>query len=94
MNAGDDALTRNNVPGALREYARAAEMSPDSLTNGEMPFWHAVTLVGIGRVDEAMPLFRRAFAQDENWRELVRRLPAAGQLPNDSALIRRIVEIR
>lgn len=94
MNAGDDAMTRNDIPGALREYARAAEMSPDSLTNGEMPFWHAVTLVGINRVEEALPLFRRAFAQDPNWRELVKRLPAAGQLPADPALIRRIVELK
>lgn len=94
MNAGDDAMTRNDIPGALREYATAAEMAPDSLTNGEMPFWHAVTLVGVGRVDDALPLFRRAFAQDANWRELVKRLPAAGQLPNDAALIERIANLK
>lgn len=93
MNAGDDAMTRGDIQGALREYATAAQMAPDSLTNGEMPFWHAVTLVGLGKVDDALPLFRRAFAQDENWRELVRRLPKAGQLPNDPALIKRIVEV-
>lgn len=94
MNAGDDALTRNDVAAALREYSTAQAMVPDSLTNGEMAFWHAVTLVGVGRVDESLPLFRRAFAQDNRWRELVRRLPKAGQLPDDPAIIARIVGIK
>jgi uncharacterized Ntn-hydrolase superfamily protein len=94
MNAGDDALTREDVAGALREYATAQEMVPDSATNGEMAFWQAVTLVGIGKVADALPLFRRAFAQDSNWIELVRRLPKAGQLPADTALIRRITAVR
>jgi hypothetical protein len=78
----------------VREYSTAEQMVPDSLTNGEMVFWHAVTLAVAGKVEEALPLFKRAFAQDEKWRELVRRLPRAGQLPNDPALVRRITEIR
>jgi len=91
MNAGDEAVARNDPEAALREYATAESMAPDSLTNGEMVFWHAVVLVNLGRVDEALPLFNRAFAQDRNWVELVRRLPAAGQLPNDPRIINRIV---
>ena len=94
MNAGDDALTRNDVPAALREYATAQQMVTDQQTNGEMAFWHAVTLVGVQRFDEAVPLFRRAFTQDPNWRALVPRLPKAGALPSDTALIRRIVGIK
>ncbi|HEY0670662.1 MAG TPA: DUF1028 domain-containing protein [Longimicrobiales bacterium] len=94
MNAGDEALTRNDVAGALREYSAAQQMVTDKQTNGEMAFWHAVTLVGVKRFDEAVPLFRRAFAQDPNWRELVPRLPKAGALPDDAALIKRIVDIR
>jgi uncharacterized Ntn-hydrolase superfamily protein len=94
MNAGDDAMTRNDIAGALREYSTAQQMVPDSATNGEMAFWHAVTLVGVGKVDEALPLFKRAFAQDRNWIELVKRLPKAGQLPNDTAVIRRIVNAK
>jgi uncharacterized Ntn-hydrolase superfamily protein len=93
MNAGDAALTEGDVALALREYAAAEAMVPDSATNGEMVFWHAVTLANLGRVDEALPLFRRAFAQDANWRELVRRLPAAGQMPDDDAVLRRILAV-
>lgn len=91
MNAGDVAVAEGDVERALREYATAESMVPDEATNGEMVFWHAVMLANLGRVDEALPLFRRAFAQDPNWIELVRRLPKAGQLPDDAALIERIV---
>lgn len=94
MNAGDDALTRNDVEGALREYSTAQKMVTDQQSNGEMAFWHAVTLVGVNRFDEAVPLFRRAFATDPNWRQLVPRLPKAGALPADSALVQRIIGIR
>lgn len=94
MNAGDEAVTVGDVEKALREYAAAEAMVPDAQTNGEMVFWHAVMLVSAGRVEESLPLFRRAYAQDENWRELVRRLPAAGQLPDDPALIARITAVR
>ena len=94
MNAGDEALTKNDVEGALREYSAAQKMVTDKQTNGEMAFWHAVTLAGLKRFDEAVPLFRRAFTQDPLWRELIPRLPKAGALPNDSALVKRIVDIK
>jgi uncharacterized Ntn-hydrolase superfamily protein len=92
MNAGDEAVTANDVQKALREYATAESMVPDAQTNGEMVFWHAVMLANVGKLDEALPLFKRAFAVDKNWAELVKRLPRAGQLPNDAKLIQRIVD--
>ena len=94
MNAGDEALTRNDIEGALREYGTAQKMVTDKQSNGEMAFWHAVTLIGVKRFDEAVPLFRRAFTQDPLWRELVPRLSKAGALPDDSVLIKRIVDIK
>lgn len=94
MNAGDEALAAGDVEGALREYSAANAMVPDAASNGEMAFWHAVTLASLGRVDEALPLFRRAFAQDPNWRELVPRLVEAGQFPDDDELVGRIVDLR
>ena len=91
MNAGDEAMAQKDVEKASEEYAAAERMVPDSQTNGEMVFWHAVTLANAGNVDRALPLFRRAFRQDRNWVELVRRLPKAGLLPDDAKLIERIV---
>ena len=91
MNAGDDAVAGGDNDKAAKEYAAAETMVADSVTNGEMVFWHAVMLVNTGKIEEAMPLFQRAFKQDRNWAELVKRLPRAGQLPNDKKLIDRIV---
>ena len=66
-------------------------MLPDEATNGELIYWVAVTLADLGRVDDAIPLFRRAFAQDESWMELLERLPVAGLLRADTATLERIL---
>jgi len=89
MNAGDDFMTIGDVENAVLAYSQAEEMMPD---NHEMVFWHAVTLAGIDQVDDALPLFARAFRMWPKWRELVTRLPASGLLPDDPALMKRILE--
>jgi uncharacterized Ntn-hydrolase superfamily protein len=88
MNRGDDLLTENKVEEAMKCYTRAMEMYPD---NAEMVFWSAVTLASTGKVNESLPLFKRAFAMDTNWAVLVPRLPKVGQLPKDKALLKKIL---
>ncbi len=87
MNAGDLATEKHDNAGALREYGAAEQMVPD---NAEMIYWHAAALVNMGKVDEALPLFKRCFALDANWATLTPRLPAVGLLPNDPAVIAKI----
>jgi uncharacterized Ntn-hydrolase superfamily protein len=87
---GDNFVTAGKIDSALAAYRHASEILPDSATNGELVYWVAVTLADIGRVDEAMPLFRRAFAQDTSWATLLPRLPGVGLLRADSATIARI----
>ena len=87
MNAGDLAVEKADNAGALREYSAAERLVPG---NAEMIYWHAVALVNMTRVDEALPLFRRVFALDKNWITLTPRLAQVGLLPNDPALIARI----
>ena len=89
MNAGDLAVEHHDKEAGLREYAAAEALAPSS---AEMIFWHAVALVNMGRVDDSLPLFRRVFAMDSNWRTLTPRLPKAGLLPGDSKILRRILE--
>ena len=43
------------------------------------------------RVDEALPYLARAYAQDERWAKLLPRLPRSGLLPEDPALMKRLV---
>jgi hypothetical protein len=76
---------------AETEYGAAEGLVP---ANAEMAFWHGVALATNGRLDPARPLFARAFAADTRWRELVKRLPKVGQLPNDPKLIEAILAIR
>ena len=90
MNEGDLAVERNDNEGALRAYAEAARRAPDS---AEMLYWHAVALVNMGRVDDALPLFRRAFEMDRNWSILTPRLSKVGLLPDDPKVIERIVGV-
>ena len=87
MNSGDHALESGDVEGALAEYGYAQAMFPDNL---EMKFWHAVSLVNAGRIDESLPVFRAIFSQDAHWRELVLRLNNAGLLEADRQVLDRI----
>ena len=88
MNDGDLAVERKDDAGALKAYAAAGALVPD---NAEMVFWHAVALVNMKRVDEALPLFRKVFKMDPAWAELTPRLRKAGLLPDDPKLLERIV---
>ncbi|HYM60949.1 MAG TPA: DUF1028 domain-containing protein, partial [Thermoanaerobaculia bacterium] len=96
MNAGDLATEHNDNEGALREYAAAEQIAattpgiPQS-RYAEMIFWHAVALVNMKRVDESLPLFAKAFRMEPGWHELTPRLPKAGLMPDDKALIDRIL---
>src|SRR5215468_6362037 len=91
MNAGDVAVEHKDAEAGLREYAAAEAMVPDS---AEMIYWHAVALVNMKRVEESLPLFRRVFALDANWRTLTTRLPQVGLLPDDRKLIDRITNVQ
>lgn len=88
MNRGDEAMAAGDMERALAEYAAAEAMFPE---NDEFIFWHAVTLVTNDRVEQAIPLFDRAFRMNPNWKLLVPRLPGVGQLPDDEELIGRIL---
>jgi uncharacterized Ntn-hydrolase superfamily protein len=90
MNQGDEYMTLGETDAAIEAYSAAEALVPDS---HEMIFWHAATLAADGRVDESLPLFSKAFKQWPLWRELVQRLPAAGLLPDDPAMMRKIVSV-
>jgi len=84
-------MTEKKVDQALEEYKAASALAPEIL---ELPFWHAVTLASIGREAEAAPIFKKVFAKEPIWADLLPRLPAAGLFPNDPALIERIRKLK
>jgi uncharacterized Ntn-hydrolase superfamily protein len=91
MNEGDEHMTNGEVEKAVVAYSSAEALVPDS---HEMVFWHAATLAADGRVDESLPLFRKAFDMWPLWRELVQRLPASDLLPDDPELMEKILAVK
>jgi uncharacterized Ntn-hydrolase superfamily protein len=94
MDEGDNLFAGGDVDGAVREYGTAERMVPE---NTEMLFWHAITLANAERIEEALPLFERVFADPErggHWAALVSRLPHSNMLPDDAALIEQILAAR
>ena len=90
MNQGDEQMANGDIEAAVESYGAAEAILPD---NHEMVFWHAATLAGAGQLEQALPLFEKAFAMWPKWRELLPRLPASGLLPDDPALLSEILAV-
>ncbi|MDN3596130.1 DUF1028 domain-containing protein [Zunongwangia endophytica] len=90
MNKGDLAVEKGDIDKALEEYGTAEEMFPENL---EMKFWKAVALANSDRLNKALPVFAEIFEQDDNWREMITRLPKAGLLQISEKEINQITEL-
>ncbi|MBE45010.1 MAG: Zn-dependent protease, partial [Thaumarchaeota archaeon] len=90
-NKGDLYVEHKEIEKALIEYKKAAEYYPE---NPELPYWSAVALADIGRVNEALPIFRDVFSREPRLRALVPRLVKSSLLPDDKNLIDQIISIK
>ena len=90
MNSGDLAVEQGKMDLAMKEYSTAEKMFPN---NEEMKFWHAVTLANIGKVDEALPYFKKVFEVNNNWKILVPRLVKAKLLTVEKSVLNRILNL-
>src|SRR5439155_7168294 len=90
MNAGDLATEKNNMPLAMDEYGAAMKMFPQNL---EMQYWIAITLANNKQVDKAVPMLKKVFAADKNWKELTRRLPKVNQLTVSDADFKKTLDL-
>ncbi|MBX0289862.1 DUF1028 domain-containing protein [Hymenobacter sp. HSC-4F20] len=88
MNAGDLAVEKNDVPGAIREYEAAEKLFPQNL---EMKYWHAISLANKQQVPQALKLLGPIFRQDPNWRTLTQRLPKVGLLTVSDAELKQLL---
>jgi uncharacterized Ntn-hydrolase superfamily protein len=87
VDVSDELAAAGDFEGAFAEYTAAHESHPD---NAELAFWRGVALAAHGREDEARALLQEAYRQDDGWQELLRRLPAAGLIPDDPPLLDRL----
>jgi len=91
MNAGDLAVEHGDMQLAMKEYSTAEEMFPD---NEEMKFWHATSLVNIGKLEEALPIFKEVFSKNGNYKILVPRLVPIGQLKVNDEELKKILSVK
>ena len=89
-NKGDHYLEINEVKKALKEYDLASELYPE---NPELPYWSAVTLVGLGKLDKALPIFSKVFKKEPRLRTMTPRIVDAGLLPKDEYILKLIMEV-
>lgn len=90
MNEGDLAVEKNDITKAMAEYKAAMQLFPDNL---EMQFWTAITLANNKEVDKAIPMLKKIYAQDKNWKELTRRLPAVNLLTVSEIDLQKILSL-
>ncbi|MGA7873859.1 MAG: DUF1028 domain-containing protein [Candidatus Binatus sp.] len=86
MRLGDEAASRGDLDATEREFAEAERLIGD---NPEMRYWHAIALLGLGKIDDGLAILRDVGRRDRNWIELTLRLPAA-MLPRDVSLTEKI----
>ncbi len=90
MNNGDLATEKNDMEGAMKEYNTAKSMFPQNL---EMQYWTGITLANNKEMTKALPILKRVFAKDKNWKELTRRLPKVGLLTVSETDLKRIMSL-
>jgi len=90
MNLGDEYMGKEETAKALEAYAGAAKMAPEM---DEISFWHAVTLADTGQLEQALPIFKKLFAENPDWARLLQRLPAAGMIHAEHHTIQRILDL-
>ena len=88
VERAEQAALEGDMETAAAEYAKAEAGVGE---NVEASFWAGVSLAAAGQEEQARALLAKSFARHEGWKELLRRLPAAGMFPDDSALIERLL---
>ncbi len=87
-NMGDHYMETEEIDKALIEYSKAAEYYPE---NPELPYWSAIALANVGRLEEALPVFQSVFQRNPDLKTMTPRLVKAGLLPDDKSLISKIM---
>ena len=79
-DAGDTFTAEKKPAEAAQAYAEAMKLAPEVV---ELQFWAALTMYTNGQTKEGLDLFRKVFAREARWVELIPRLAKAGLFPDD-----------
>ena len=72
MRLANEAVQRSDLETAEREFTVAERLIGD---NPEMRYWHAISLLSLGKIDDGLAILREVGRRDRNWIELTLRLP-------------------
>ena len=86
---GDALASAGKFDEAMAAYAEGAALYPENI---EIPFWQALTLVGLDQVDRALPMFKQIFQREPVWREVIKRLVGTELLPNKPEVVDKILK--
>jgi uncharacterized Ntn-hydrolase superfamily protein len=89
MRLGNEAAQRGDLETTEREFTAAERLIGD---NPEMRYWHAIALLGLGKVDDGLAILREVGRRDRNWIELTLRLPSL-LLLGDGSLKDRVAKL-
>ena len=89
-NAGDLYMETGKVESALVEYDLSSKLYPE---NPELKYWAAVTLVGEGRIEEALPMFGEVFRRAPELKIMTPRIISSGLLPNEKKVLDQIMNV-
>jgi uncharacterized Ntn-hydrolase superfamily protein len=84
MEIAEHREVAGDMDGSLEAYERARTLLAG---NDEAAFWAAILMAGAGRADEARSLLSDIASREPGWRDLLRRLPAAGLLTDAEATV-------
>lgn len=84
------SIEKNDMESAINEYNAAMKMIPGNL---EMQYWTAITLANNKKVEKTLPMLKKTFIKDNNWKELTRRLPSVNLLMVSDADLKKILAL-
>ena len=88
--ASGSAVEKKDMVKAMNEYNAAMRSFPDNL---EMQYWTAITLYNNKQAGKALPMLKKIFAKDPNWKELTRRLPKVNLLTASESELKVILSL-
>jgi uncharacterized Ntn-hydrolase superfamily protein len=86
MRLANEAAARGDLDATEREFTDAERLIGD---NPEMRYWHAIALLGLGKIDDGLAILREVGRRDLNWIELTLRLPSLLS-PGDASVIEKV----
>lgn len=81
---GDEAIGHGDFKKALNEYAIAEELLPENI---ELKFWKGVSLLNNHHFEEAQKILTSIFSINNNWKDLLLRLPISEVVKNDKEIL-------